>query len=218
MNSTQMVEQIEVLRDMYKAPYFDPTEYEVFINSAISAFVSRAIPSDKGENYVKHIEGQKTWDQISTLVTPASITGVNIISGVGATNVLDYATAYVEKPSDYWFYYFARVKLNGKFTKVIPMSYSEINNAQEDGFNYPDDDNVLSTFVQNKIVICSKTIPTEVRLYYIAKPTKVQIGVTNCNLPESTHDEICHMAVQLSCGGTAAYELYKVQENEINKR
>ena len=218
MNSTQMRNTIETLRDLYKAPCYDNDELEVFINSAISAFVNRCIPSDKGDNYIKQLESQKTWDQISTLVSSVTKTGVDVVTGNQATAILDYATAYIEKPTNYWFYYLGRAKINNKYAKLIPMTYSEINNAVEDGFNYPDDDNVLCTFVGNKIVICSKTAPTEVKLIYIQEPAKVVIGSVDCNLPASTHDEICHMATQLSAGGSALWELYKIQENEISKR
>lgn len=215
MNIQEMHDTFRGLRDLYKAPYYEHDEIDIFLNSAINAFVVNQIPDPKKGRI--SVESQKTWDQISTLVTSQKVTAFT--SGNTVTDVVDLASCSFTKNNDYWFYYASTCVINGNRAGINIIDYNQISSLADDAFSGPNDDDIDIVFVGSDIYIISKTIPQRFNLLYVKKPIKVSFdGNVSCNLPESSHDRVCHMAVQISCGGSNLNELYKIQENEVNKR
>jgi hypothetical protein len=215
MTIAEMHDTIKTLRDLYKAPYYDANEIDIFINSAISAFILSSIPDPK-KGQKQNVESQKTWDQLATLITNFTTTS---FTTVGVNDVVFLATSSFAKPSNFQFYYAASCIIGNKQAVVNVVDYNELSGLIEDAFNEPNDLEVKLIFINNQIYIISKTVPAKIILYYIKEPNIVSLdnGI-DCNLPKSVHDKICHMAVQISCGGSNLLELYKIQENEITKR
>lgn len=214
MNILQMHEQFNILRDLYKAPYYDKDEIDVFLNSAISAFVVSSIPDPKKRN--ANVESQKTFDQISTIITTQKV--IAFITA-NVTDMVELASCYFVKNQDFEFYYSSTCVINGKQASITTIDYNQITGLIDDAFNQPSNNEVKIVFFENRIYIISENVPDKFLLHYVKKPNIVSLDNSiDCNLPDSTHDKICHMAVQLSCGGSNLTELYKIQENETTKR
>lgn len=214
MTIAEMQDRFMVLRDLYKAPYYEPNERDSFINSAISAFVTGSIPSELTERKKK--ENQKLWDQISTLIRVSKETS---FTTAGVSDNIPMAKCSFTKPTDFWFFYGAICIISGEATPTSMLTFNELTNINQDSFSQPSDSNVGMIAMEDKMYLICDTVPDSFYLYYIKKPAVVNFQTsTHCDLPLSTHDKICHMAVQLSCGGSALFDLYKIEENEVNKR
>lgn len=217
MTIQEMHDLWDVLRDFYKAPYYEGEEKDFFINSAIHAFVVGTIPS--GENRKAKVGGQKKLDQISSLITTSKKLTAALDTTSAVKDVVEIACASFDKPADFWFYSSLTCIIGSTKPEVNIVDFDELSSIPSDSFNGVSDKIVRLCFIENKIYIISTTPPTSLILYYIKHPAKVSLSApTQCNLPSSTHDRIVHMAVQLSCPGSNLMEMYKAQENEIQKR
>lgn len=217
MTIQEMHDLWDVLRDFYKAPYYEGEEKDFFINSAIHAFVVGSIPS--GDRRKVKIGNQKLSDQISSLATVSKKLTANLDTTSAVKDVVEIACASFDKPANFWFYSSLTCKIGGASPEVNIIDFDELSSIPSDAFNGVSDKTVRLCFIENKIYIISITPPTSLILYYIKNPAKVSLSApTQCDLPSSTHDRIVHMAVQLSCPGSNLMEMYKAQENEIQKR
>jgi hypothetical protein len=209
MTTAEMIETIEGLRDLYKAPYYDPLEYELFINSAIDSFIGSNIPD--GKKYTP--QSQKSIDRLATLITSLKVTS---FTTAGVSDQIDLSIGKFAKPANYAYHYSASAKVNGVRVSAEPQDYDSLNAIEKDAFAK---EKVLMVYLGSDIHIVYKSLPQSLNLLYIRNPAKVSVaGNINCDLPESTHLLICHMAVQLSAPGSNLIEMYKIFENENNKK
>jgi hypothetical protein len=124
-----------------------------------------------------------------------------------------------------------RAKLNNIVGRLIsqpiaPVQWDDEAENQLDPFNKATDENMGYTQenvvgIGNVFNILSDTIPTLVSLVYLKTPidvfndTVTPANNVNCELSESTHEEIVNLAVRKMLGTVENQTQYQVQANEI---
>jgi hypothetical protein len=206
MTILEMHTLADLLIDKANAPWFNATEKDRFINMAINEYTKN--------KYAAFEVDEKVREDLLTLVL--------------TNTTLDSSTINLDTVPNFLFVLRLEMDVNspcGILTNVpiTPMRHDVFVESRRDPFNKPADK--YPQYTQSvvggarTITIFSDTVPTAVRMVYLAQPATVSITVpTNCNLPVHTHEEIVNLAVRKMLGTIEAFQNYQVQTNEIKNQ
>lgn len=205
MTIAEMHTRCDLLIDKADAPWFNPTEKDFFLNMAIMEYVKN--------KYRAFEVDEKVREDLLTLVLSYSIAGATINLDVVPNFLFALRVAMdVNSPCG-----------NLTDVPVTPMRHDAFIESKRDPFNKPADKypqyTQQTTGGVRTLSVSSDTVPTLLKMVYLATPATVSITVpTNCNLPVHTHDEIVNLAVRKMLGTIEAFQNYQVQTNEIKNQ
>lgn len=206
MTSTQMHTALDLELDKSSAldlPVFLDTEKDFWINSAIKKFVKTRY---SGLNIKKQgfEETQKRTDDLRTLVKSANLT----LTSVGANWPNGYVNSTVI-PTDYWLLLGEEATITVTSTSVA--SRVGVTQTTQNEYRQKIDDpfsehilhyataKPLRLFYETSVELISDgnySVDTY-HLTYLKSPAEIELGVTDCDLPDHTHDEIVRMAASM---------------------
>lgn len=209
MTIIEMHELADLLIDKANAPWFTPSEKDLFINLVHKEYVD--------VNYRMFEKDEEVRAKLNTIVRTVNLGSV---SQVELDTIADFRYVLALKGTV--------LDSCGNLIKrkISPVQWDDEAENQLDPFNQNDDTNL--GYVQENVVgtgnvlnILSDTTPTDVTLVYFKTPVNVFYDTVtpassiNSELPDSTHEEIVNLAVRKMLGTVENQVQYQVQANEI---
>lgn len=115
--------------------------------------------------------------------------------------------------------------VNGTFSStqskrvgVKPIQHDDYNKVVKDPFNKPNHDQALRLMLGDKVELITEENFDITKFYmrYVRKPIPVELGATDCELADHTHEEIVDLAVSIALEGIESGR-YQTNLNELNK-
>jgi hypothetical protein len=209
MTIIEMHSLCDLLIDKANAPWFSSKEKDDFINLAQAEYVDK--------NYRFFEKDEEIRAKLNNIVRSVAL---GTTQQVLLSAITDFRYALRLKGT-------APNKCGRLISQPIaPVQWDDEAENQLDPFNKATDENMGYTQenvvgIGNVFNILSDTIPTLVSLVYLKTPidvfndTVTPANNVNCELSESTHEEIVNLAVRKMLGTVENQTQYQVQANEI---
>lgn len=216
MTIAQMATYFDILQDKFGAPYFTNTEKSLLLNRAQIIFIKEMLPTDKDVDL--SIEtNQDTLAIISPLIIPLTpIT--NPINGSVPKSIVQTNLSAILNNALYWRIINIGYTLDGgiSFVPVKEVRHNDWYAFLDNYFKTPDDTNPKYKETYTDFQFLPNNSAASLYITVLKYPAIMDIDTNaNTDLPDSIHDKIVAVALELAGLGTRDEMLVAV--SKLNK-
>lgn len=212
MTIAEMALYFDILQDKFGSPYFTNTEKSLLLNRAQIIFVKEMLPTDKDVDL--NIEtNADTVAVVSPLIVP--LTGIsNPFSGSITKVALQANLTALIPDALYWRVLAVGYTVDGtNFKPLKPVRHNDWYAFAENEFKSPTDDNpkYRETYIDFQVLPNN----TSATIYFtiLKYPVVVDIDTNvSSDLPDSIHDKIVSIALELAGIGTRDQMLFEMSK------
>lgn len=206
MTITQMHELCDLLIDKANAPWFNPTEKDLFINLAQVEYLDKKYKLFEINEEIR----EKLLPLVKTTTLTGSLTQFNLTSITDFRYILGVRGIFPDGCGGF------------QTASIKPVQLDDEVDTQKDPFNKAND--FFPQYIQENDgindlgVILSDNPATSITIKYLKTPIPVNINTsTDSELSPSSHEEIVYLAVQKMLGNVQDQFGYQVMGVETNK-
>lgn len=220
----------------FDIPAYEPEEIDFWLNNAISKFVKTRYSglNTKAQGFE---QTQKRIDDLRTLVREATLSGVNLTTGVSNTNKPNSFVADLTKLTDDYMFALseevtisyndirtptvASIKRVGVKEATIDNYRALIDNPYSEHILHYENAQPLRLFIGNDVELITdgNYSVTAYHIRYLTYPATVDVdsspAAVDCDLPTHTHEEIVKIAVSMALENIEQPR-YQTHINEVN--
>lgn len=198
MTTQEMHDWFDLIQDKYSSPYFTDGEKDSFLTRAQYQYINELFPDNEGGAF--NIESDMlTLQNVSTLVyeTTASLnmSSAGIINKANINTTLNSISGGTEP-----YIRILNVSLNNG-TSVVPVRFRRHNDfykLEKNSFKSASADVPTYRIISTGIKLAPINITYDVYFTLLKEPKKIQLGVTEPELPSNTHDKLVAIALELA--------------------
>jgi len=196
MTSTEMRDLFDLIQDKQQSPYFTDDEKNLFLQRAVIEYVNSLLPDNQGGE-VNLERDSIVFENIRPLVFHIT-TSMNSDGFVSIGDITSELISVSHPDADMMYLMSVGYKIGSEKYPVLFTRHNDFLRLNRNLFSKPTPTRPRYTIANDGLLIRPINTDAEVLLTLLKYPKKIEIGVSDCDLPEKTHTEIVAIALQMA--------------------